>query len=157
MPDIGVAPCKGAEPCKVTDSVAHRSGNQCNMRGKWEATLLTQLTENIIQDSAMSINLGEHIITTTEDKVRLACMTHLKRTSEKNAWVAPASILLSIVVVFVTADFKEALGFPAATWRAVFMIVGFWSLVSTIRGARAAVRAPSVDEFVNVLKATSKI
>jgi hypothetical protein len=36
------------------------------------------------------------------------------------------------------------------------MIVGFWSLVSTIRAARAAVRAQSVDEFVYVLKATSK-
>jgi hypothetical protein len=101
MPDIGVAPCEGTEPCKVSHSVAHRSSNQCHMRGKWEATLLTQLTEIFIQDSAMSINLGEHIITTTEDKVRLAFMTHLKRTSEKNAWVAPASILLSIVVVFV--------------------------------------------------------
>jgi hypothetical protein len=140
MPDIGVAPCKG----------------QCHMRGKREATLSTQLTANIIQDSAMSINLGEHIITTTEDKVRLACMTHLKRTSEKNAWVAPASILLSIVVVFITADFKEALGVPAATWRAMFMIVGFWSLVSTIRAARAAVRAPTVDEFVKVLKTSPR-
>jgi hypothetical protein len=45
--------------------------------------------------------------------VRLACMTHLERTSEKNAWAAPASILVSIIVVFVTADFKEALGVPA--------------------------------------------
>jgi hypothetical protein len=70
---------------------------------------------------------------------------------EKKAWAAPASILLSIIVVFVTADFKEAFGVQAATWRAVFMIVGFLSPVSTIRAVRAAVRAPSVDEFVNVL------
>jgi hypothetical protein len=66
-------------------------------------------------------------------------------------------MLLSIIVVFVTADFKEALGVPSATWRAVFMIVGFWSLISTIRAARAAVSAPSLDEFVKILKATSKI
>jgi hypothetical protein len=52
MPDIGVARCKGAEPDKATYSVAHRSGKR--------ATLLTQLTENIIQDSGMSINLGAH-------------------------------------------------------------------------------------------------
>jgi hypothetical protein len=149
--------CKCAGPRKTKYSVAHRSGSQCPRSGKRVETLLTQLTENIIEDSGMSINLGGHIITTTEDKVRLACMTHLERISVKNAWVAPASILLSIIVVFVTADFKEALGVPSATWRAVFMIVGFWSLISTIRAARAAVSAPSLDEFIKGLKATSKI
>lgn len=101
------------------------------------------------------MNLGGHIIATTEDKVRLAVMTHLSQIARKHEWVAPCGLLVPIAATFATATFKQA-WLPAATWQAVFLLVGLgalvWLIVSVIRG----MRAPSIDDFVDALKSVSR-
>jgi len=128
------------------------------MKEKQKATLFTELAQNIILESEMSANLGGHIITITEDKVRLACISHLARIAERKAWVTPASLFLAIVIVFVTADFKRALGFSADTWRALFLFAGAWTFMWTTEAVLTVVRGstPSIDDFVSVLKAAKK-
>jgi hypothetical protein len=120
------------------------------------ADLRAQFAENIIQNTQMSLNLGGHIISTTEDKVRLAVLTHLARIEDKREWVAPCSLLISIVAAFVTADFKTALNVPATTWQALFILFGILSAIWLARALVKRFRSPSVDDFVDALKAASK-
>ena len=114
-----------------------------------------QLGDQLIQDTELSINLGQQIITTTEDKVRLAVVTHLQRLEHRRVWIAPAGILITILAAFVTADFKDV-GLPAATWRAFFMFCGLaasvWLAVTVVQ----ALRSPTVEDFVSALKTTKK-
>lgn len=118
-------------------------------------SIKTQLTDQLIQDTELSMNLGQNIITTTEDKVRLAVMTHLQRLEKRRLWIAPAGIAITILAAFVTADFREW-WLPAATWRAFFLFCGLasagWLIIAVIQ----ALRSPSVDDFVGTLRASQK-
>ena len=118
-----------------------------------QSTLHEHLTKSLMQNTHVSINLGGWIITTTEDKVRLAVLTHLARMETKNSWVAPLGICLAIGTAFVTADFKTFL-FPAASWTAVFFLAGIASLIWLIGTIVRVLRAPSAEDFVNLLRAS---
>ncbi|SPF47660.1 hypothetical protein SBDP1_680001 [Syntrophobacter sp. SbD1] len=80
-----------------------------------KSTIKAQLGDQIIQNTELSMNLGQKIITTTEDKVRLAVLTHLQRLERRHLWIAPAGILIPILAAFVTADFKDVWFIKAAT------------------------------------------
>jgi hypothetical protein len=116
------------------------------------ADLRAQLAENIVQNTDMSLNLGGRIIMCTEDKVRLAVLNHLSRMQDAHDWWAPCGVLVSILLVFVTADFKLAFGLSAATWTAVFLIAAVLSVAWLIRALLRLARAPSADDFINSLK-----
>jgi hypothetical protein len=108
--------------------------------------ILQQLTSNV----QVTLNLGQNIIMTTEDKVRLAVTQHLSAMEQRNGWVAPVGILITIFAAFVTADFKQAILSPAQ-WHAVFLVTGVITFAWCIRAIYRAIRAPSVDEFVVAL------
>lgn len=114
-----------------------------------------QLGDQLIQDTELSMNLGQKIITTTEDKVRLAVLTHLQRLETRRLWIAPAGILITILAAFVTADFKDA-GLTAATWRAFFVFCGLAAFVWLVVAVVQALRSPSIEDFVSSLKTTKK-
>jgi hypothetical protein len=78
-------------------------------------------------------NLGQEIIITTEDKIRLCLIEHLSRMEKKNAWVAPLGILLTIIIVFPTTTFREFLFLSADTWKAIFVMAGLMAIVWLIR------------------------
>jgi hypothetical protein len=114
-----------------------------------------QMAESIVRDTKFSINLGGHVITTTEDKVRLAVMTHLSLMEKPQEWGTPAGILIAVVATFATAEFKTA-WLPADTWRAVFFLVGLSSFIWLLRALWRWFKVPTIDDFVKTLKDVSK-
>lgn len=119
------------------------------------SSIEAQLAENIVSNSAITFNLGQNVISTTEDKIRLAVLTHLGRIEQRQGWVAPAGIFITILAAFVTADFKDA-WLPAATWRAIFVMSGIMSFVWLAVAIVRALRAPSVDDFINTLRSSAR-
>lgn len=115
--------------------------------------IISQLTANLVQNSQISINIGGLIITTTEDKVRLAAITHLQKIEVRYAWLGPAGVFATISATLLTTSFKDAL-LPAAVWHALFLTFGFLSLVLTVWLTYRALTAPSIDEFVASLRAS---
>jgi Flp pilus assembly protein TadB len=113
------------------------------------------LADEIMQDSEVTTNLGQKIISTTEDKIKLAVVTHLSRIEQRRAWHAPAGILITIATALATTEFKQAY-FPAATWQAVFLLCGIASLVWTVRTAYRAFNAPTMEDFVQALRPPQK-
>jgi len=117
------------------------------------ASIKAQLAENLVQNTEVSINIGGCIITTTEDKVRLAVLTHLSRMEQRYQWVAPVGVFASLLAALVTADFKDVI-LSAPIWAAVFLLGCIAAGVYSVWAVVKAVRAPSVDDFVGKLRAT---
>ncbi|EHZ2575587.1 TPA: hypothetical protein NJZ52_004429 [Vibrio parahaemolyticus] len=73
-------------------------------------------------------NVKSDLIEITEDKLENILLKHLEKMSLKSAWVAPASILVTIVTVKTTATFNDSLGIKAAVWEALTIMVGALSV-----------------------------
>ena len=80
----------------------------------------------IQEDSNVTYNLGQNVIVTTEDKIRLCLTKHLQRIEQKNSWAVPLGILLTILIIFPTTTFKDFI-VSAEVWQAIFIISGIIS------------------------------
>jgi hypothetical protein len=100
-------------------------------------------------------NITQQIILTTADKARLCLMEALDRLERRRAWIAPAGILATLVVVFPTTTFQDFLGFSKEYWRAIFSMVTLgaltWLIVCLYR-MRASI---TVEEVVDRLRTDS--
>jgi hypothetical protein len=109
--------------------------------------------QNIIQSSTMHVNLREHFIVTTEDKVRLCMIKHANSISRRGAWIAPFSLFITILIVLLTAEFQNKFSVLKATWQAFFILSAIgtlgWSIWAIIR---AICTSTSVDLIVDTLK-----
>src|SRR5215470_4681281 len=67
-------------------------------------------------------NVTQQIIVTTADKARLCLIESLHRMERRRAWIAPAGILVTLVVVFPTTTFQDFIGLSKEYWRAIFSV-----------------------------------
>lgn len=122
-----------------------------------EAKFEKSFGKEIMQSSNLHLNLGQDYILTTEDKVRLCMTNHANGLATRSAWVGPVSLFVAILLVLITADFKDALYVPKATWHAIFLLAvagtGVWSVVSVVSAFHSHT---SIDHIVNQIKATSQ-
>jgi hypothetical protein len=105
--------------------------------------------------NAVHVNVAQEYIMITEDKT-YRCLNEWRKTvGQRDAWIAPISLLAPLVLAFVTADFKDAFGIPKDTWRAIFMIgillSGIWTAISLLKVFRSS-SGKSVEELIDQLK-----
>mgnify|MGYP001589820894 CR=1 FL=1 len=100
-------------------------------------------------------NVDLEVIQITEDKLRLILNEHLSFISTQRAWISPLSILLTLIVVFVTTDFKDAY-FSAATWEAIFLVSTFLTTAWLIATIIKLFRAKSIEDIVCMIKNTEE-
>ena len=55
-----------------------------------------------------------------------------KRLGDLSLTIGSLAIFITVLLTLITADFKEKFSLPAATWQAVFVVTGIFSLFSTI-------------------------
>ena len=104
--------------------------------------------------NAVHVNVAQEYIVITEDKT-YRCLTEWEKGVRlRESWIAPFSVLISLVLAFATADFRDAFGLPKDTWRAIFVvgvvISGAW-LVKTLYGLVRS-QGQTVDELIVQLK-----
>ncbi len=121
---------------------------------KGKGQILAHVAEDFVRNAQVSINVRGDIIVTTEDKIRLAVVSHLARMEQRQSWIAPLGILVTIVLAIATSSFQTTLGLSAATWQAVFILSGAIALALFVRASYRAVRALSPDDFVGYLRAS---
>jgi hypothetical protein len=102
--------------------------------------------------SQVYTNTHQEIIQITDDKLRLILREHLAKAERKNEWQTPLGIFLAVLTVFVSSDFREGLGVPAATWRAIFMIAAVVSAGWLLKTTVLAFYSPSLDDVVKIIK-----
>ncbi|GEM_PF-3931108 len=104
----------------------------------------------IFENSEVKSSLGEIIIVSTEDKISLSLIRHLRRIGEKRSWITPLSLLLTIVITFLTTEFKTWI-FVKETWQAVFLIAGgiffLWFIWVVPRAFKSVTENDVLDEI----------
>ena len=128
-----------------------------------------QAAQFMLATSRVHLNLGQDIMVTTEDKIWRVLTSHLGRTEHRRGWTTPLGILLAILVVFPTTDFRPFV-VSADTWRAFFLFsvvvcIGWLGLSLWRAGDRSSVSAflkslvqskgSAVDDLVAEIKITA--
>ncbi|HTY55766.1 MAG TPA: hypothetical protein VMB26_11220 [Candidatus Binataceae bacterium] len=111
------------------------------------------LADQLVQNTSVHLNLAQDAIVITEDKVKLCLLEHLAKLESRREWVAPAGILITLLVTFPTTTFNDFI-FKAATWQAGFIIAAILTAAWFIRSLVKAWRTPTVDDVVAVMKRT---
>lgn len=82
------------------------------------------LQSNLSIDKIYS-NAQVAIILITEDKLENLLTKHIAACSQKDKWHTPFGVLVTIILAFITTEFKDALHMSKSTWQAIFVISMF--------------------------------
>jgi hypothetical protein len=100
-------------------------------------------------------NTKSDLIEITEDKLENILLKHLSKTSKTNSWITPLTLFLTILTIFLTADFKDFAGIEKATWKAVFLVAlissFIWSIITGI-GAIKNSKKSSIAFLIKEIK-----
>jgi len=122
---------------------------------KDQAQILMGLASQFMQDSSkVYSNLGQEIIISTEDKIRLCLIEHLSRMEKRKAWVTPLGILLTILIVFPTTTFRDFIFLSADSWKAIFVLGCLLSAVWLIKSLWEGRVSSSLTDVVKSIKAS---
>jgi len=121
-----------------------------------QANILREYAGTMIREtSKVHSNLGQQIVITTEDKIRICLMIHLARMEKHRGWTTPLGIFLTLLVVFPTTTFQSWLNIPAETWQAVLILSCVLSFIWLCISAWGARTKPSIDNVIFELKKSS--
>ena len=84
-------------------------------------------------------NLNSDHIYITEANLRLCLKEYLEIVTRQKDWIAPLSVLVSIIIALVTTDFQQAsFGIAAPVWHAIFIVAATICLVlAIVQGIKA--------------------
>jgi len=81
-------------------------------------------------------NIKSDLIEITEDKLENILLKHLKRIGNRNMWLTPLTLCISVTLASVSATFNERFSIPANMWESLFfctaIVSGIWFLVSLV-------------------------
>jgi len=97
-------------------------------------------------------NTDQELIQITDDKLRLILSEHLSAMERTKDWIAPLGVLLSVIGVFVSAEFKDALFLKAAVWQAIFILIGIISTIWLVKCLVDWYRCPSMEDVIVTIK-----
>ena len=103
-------------------------------------------------------NIGQEIVLTTVDKVRICLMTNRDYLTAQREWLTPLGLFLSLLTTLVAAEFKSII-FKPDIWFAIYLVGSILTFVWLCGSACRAwgVRGQgTVDSIVNELKAQTK-
>jgi hypothetical protein len=126
------------------------------LKSKKQESLTAVANDLIQQNSRYYTNIGQKIILTTEDKIWLCLHEHLSKIEKRKGWISPLSILLAIITVFFTTDFKSFLSIKAETWEALFLLGLILSAVWLLYAIIQAIRSPTIQNIVDEIKLNSE-
>jgi hypothetical protein len=112
------------------------------------------VNKEIAQTSRVVMNVSQETLVISVDKVRLCLLEHISLLEKRKDWIAPASIVISIIATLATSTFKDA-WLDAATWRAVFVVALILSVCWSLKTIYDALKAPTLDDVISKLKQAS--
>jgi hypothetical protein len=108
-----------------------------------------------VEITAVHGDLNQQVIQITVDRLCLVLHRHVEKTTRSRDWIAPAGVLLSIILTFASTTFRDNI-LKAAVWSALFLLLGIAALVWLVVTLSRLVKAESVDDLVNRIKSTER-
>jgi len=99
-------------------------------------------------------NLSPEVVSITVDRLSLILHKHGQCLGKSRDWLAPAGLLLTIVLTFVTTEFRDWL-LPKDSWRAIFFLIGLASFVWLGKTIHTVITAERIEDLVERLKKQS--
>ncbi|EJO2021814.1 hypothetical protein RQY88_004589 [Vibrio vulnificus] len=97
-------------------------------------------------------NVEQEVIEITSDKLKIILIEHLDSLLKGSSWQTPLSLLITVLVVFCTANFQTFLTLSADTWKAIFIMVaaisGGWFIYSLTQ----LKKKQTVEQFLDRVK-----
>jgi hypothetical protein len=118
-----------------------------------------KLDKELLRGSVVHTNVGQEVMVTTGDKLRLCLRDHADALRSKTEWQTPAGMFIAFVATLVASDFKKFLELSADFWRAIFtggaVLSGFWLLRSLCRLLKY--RNRDIESIIRQLKEHSPV
>jgi hypothetical protein len=108
-----------------------------------------------LEVTAIHGDLNQQVIQITLDRLCLVLDRHVNKVTRSRDWIAPAGILVSILLTFASTTFRDNM-LKADVWSAVFLLVGVGTLVWLIVTLVRRTKAESVDDLVARIKSTER-
>jgi hypothetical protein len=115
------------------------------------------LTSEMSKRVTIHMNLGQEMVITTVDKLRLCLMENRDCLADKKEWVTPLGVFLVLVTTIVAADFHDFV-LKAPVWSALYVLGSAASLVWLVRAGWKAWRnrdLGSIDTLIDRIKPES--
>jgi hypothetical protein len=110
------------------------------------------LAAELINNSVSFTNVGQNVLTTTADRIRLCLRDYEKALKAKSDWTTPLGSLIAFVASLVAAEFKPFLGLSADIWKSLFLVGALASGAFFIRGLYRAYRVRGCSDVEWVIK-----
>ena len=102
-------------------------------------------------------NIGQEVVVTTVDKVRICLMENRDCLTAQREWLTPLSLFLALVTTLAAAEFRDFV-LKAAAWQALYVLASIvtltWALLAGVRAWKNRSRG-SIDSIVTTLVAQS--
>jgi len=98
------------------------------------------LAAELINNSVSFTNVGQNVLTTTADRIRLCLRDYEKALKAKSDWTTPLGTLIAFFASLVAAEFKPFLGLSADIWKSLFLVGALVSAGFFLRGLVRAYR-----------------
>ncbi|WP_223524944.1 hypothetical protein [Pseudomonas sp. A-B-26] len=95
---------------------------------------------------------AQEVIIITSDKLELELEFHIRSLAASKQWQSPLSLLIGVVVIFCTSNFKDAFGLKAEVWSAVFFVAGIIFMFLFVRSLFELKSARTVKDFIKLIK-----
>ena len=114
-----------------------------------------KLVEQLVSVDRIALNVSQSVVVTTEDKIRLALDSYLKGARRRTEWIAPLGLLVAVLTTLITATFNNWV-LSAATWKAIFVLVGIGALIWLLWALLGLRNNATVDDLIDELKAANR-
>jgi len=160
-PNCNAVNIENANYCHMCQYLFNEVKNQPKKEVKKSANLSKKkstLFKQKIDETEFFINIDNSYIELNEDRLRHYLIDYTKKIKKKNEnWIALFAISIAIFTTLVTSTFKDVF-FSAETWKDIFIIGGFASLVFL---AKALIHAYifnkiNEDQLISDIKAEEK-
>ena len=104
----------------------------------------------VVKSLSTHSNLNQKIVYLYESTIRICLMENIEKINISNQWKTPLGILLTILIIFPTTEFKDW-GFSKYTWQAIFVFIGVVSFGWLIYTLIIRPKSVTVDEIIGKL------
>lgn len=111
-----------------------------------------QIQPGHIPISVIRSNTELTLIQIIEDKLRLILLQHLADVESGKRWQFPLGVLLALIPMFLTSDFKDFAWIDKTTWRAFFLFATVAAIAWLVLAIRATRKAGTPDQLVERIK-----
>ena len=97
-------------------------------------------------------NSQSNIVRINDDKLKVILLENKDSITKNSNYLTPLTLLISLVLTFCTADFKEFFKVSAATWKGFYLFCVVGSIVWLIIEIMRIKKATSVDQLIAKIK-----